>query len=269
MRTQRKSPAPEPVHFPNRRSAPGRRGQRHRELKVLQPGARRLGRRNDGHRGPHRRRSGPEPLSAKLGRKPPRIPLTLRAMLGSRHHQARGLGRSVFSLLSVLAVLAFALFPVSASADSAGAEYENAIPSPTGGTHKAPLVEGGGGGEEDKNAHASENGGATGGTGPGSGGGSSEGGNGSTPVGQDSGENKGGNGSTNPQHVGGGKEAGGQAEKLTAVPDATQTPGDDGGSSPVVPILIVVALLAAISGGVVYWQRRRGSDAPPITPKAG
>jgi cobalamin biosynthesis Mg chelatase CobN len=188
-------------------------------------------------------------------------------MLGSRHHQARGSGRSVFSLLSVLAVLAFALFPVSASADSSGYEYENAVPSPTGEAHKAPLV--GGGDEEDKNAHASENGGATGGTGPGSGGDSSEGGNGSTPVGQDSGENKGGNGSTNTQHVGDGKDAGGQAEKLTAVPDSTQTSGDDGGSSPIVPILIVVALLAAISVGVVYWQRRRGSDAPPITPKAG
>jgi len=269
MRNQRKSPAPEPVHFPNRRSAPGRRGQRHRVLKVLQPGARPRDRRDDGHRGPRRRPSGPERQSAKLGRKPPLIPLTLRAMLGSRRHQARGSGRSVFSLLSVLAVLAFALFPVSASADSAGAEYENAIPSPTGGTHKAPLVGGGSEGEEDKNAHASENGGSTGGTGSGSGGGSSGDGNGSTPVGQDSGENKGGSGSTNPQHAGGGKDAAGQVDQLTAVPDGNQTSGDDDGSSPVVPILIVVALLAAISGGVVYWQRRRGSDAPPITPKAG
>src|SRR5690349_16497691 len=159
MRDQRKSPAPESVHFPSRRSAPGRRGQRHRAPKVLQPGARRRGRRDDGHRGPSPRPSAPGPLSAKLGRKPPLIPLTLRAMLGSRHHQARGSGRSVFSLLSVLAVLAFALFPVAANADSSGYEYENAVPSPTGQTHKAPTVVGGGG--EDDEAHASNKGGGT------------------------------------------------------------------------------------------------------------
>jgi cobalamin biosynthesis Mg chelatase CobN len=187
-------------------------------------------------------------------------------MLGSRRHPAHGWDQSVFVLLSVLALLAFALFPVAASADSAGYEYENAVPTPTGGAHKAPTVVGGN--EEGDNAHASNKGGGTGGGGSDSGsGGSSEGGNAGTPDTQGSGEGKGGNGSTNTQHQNGGKDAGG-VESLKQVSSPTKSSEDDGGSSPVVPILIVVALLAAISVGVVGWQRRRG-DTPPITPKAG
>lgn len=268
MRDQRKSPAPEAARSPNRTSAPGRRDQQHRVLKVLQPGAIRQARRDDGRRRPSHHPSAPAPRSAKLGRKPPLIPLTSRAMLGSRHRPAHGSGRSVFSLLSVLAVLAFALFPVSANADSAGYEYENAIPSPTGGAHKAPTVVGGGGEEDDK-AHASNNGGGTtGGTGPGSGGGSSEGGNAGTPTGQGTGGVDGGNGSANPQHQNGAKDAGGVGSLQQVSSPQSSSEDDDGGSSPVIPILIVVALLAAISVGVVYWQRRRG-DENPITPKAG
>lgn len=186
-------------------------------------------------------------------------------MFGSRRHPALGWDQSAFALLSVLALLAFALFPVAASADSSGAEYGTAVPTPYGSTHKAPTVVGGG--EEDDKAHASNKSGGPGGTGPGSDGGSSEGGDADTPAGQGPGEDKGGNGSTTPQHKNGGKDADTQAGKLTAVPDSTSSQ-DDGGSSPVVPILIVIALLAAISVGVVVWQRRRG-DTPPITPKAG
>jgi cobalamin biosynthesis Mg chelatase CobN len=167
----------------------------------------------------------------------------------------------------VLALLAFALFPVAASADSAGAEYQNAVPTPYGGTHKAPTVVGGGGEEEDK-AHASKEGGGTGGTGSGSDGGSSGGGDAGTPAGQGPAGDKGGNGSTNSQHQKGGKDAGGEKiANIEQVPSSSAE-SDDGGSSPLVPILIAIALLAAISVGVVVWQRRRG-DTPPITPKAG
>jgi cobalamin biosynthesis Mg chelatase CobN len=189
-------------------------------------------------------------------------------MLGSRRHPAHGWDQSVFVLLSVLALLAFALFPVAASADSAGYEYETAVPSPTGGAHKAPTVVGGN--EEGDKAHASTNGGSTGGgggSGSGSGGGSSEGGNAGRPAGQGSGQHNGGNGSTTSQHPNGGKDAGG-VESLQQVSSPTNGSEDDGGSSPVVPILIAVALLAAISVGVVVWQRRR-SDTSPATPKAG
>lgn len=267
MRDQRKSPAQEPVHFPNRRSAPGRRDQQRRVPITPQPAAIRPSRRCGDRRAPIHPRSAPERRSAKLGRKPPRIPLTLRAMLGSRRHPAHGWGQSAFVLLSVLALLAFALFPVAASADSAGYEYENAVPTPTGEAHKAPTVVGGGG--EDDKAHASSNGGVSPGGGSGSdSGGSSDGGNASTPAGNGGSEDKGGNGSANPQHANGGKDAGGkQVASLKEVPSPS-TEADDGGSSPVVPILIAIALLAAISIGVVVWQRRR-SDAPPITPKAG
>jgi cobalamin biosynthesis Mg chelatase CobN len=185
-------------------------------------------------------------------------------MLGSRRHLAHGWDQSVFVLLSVLALLAFALFPVAASADSAGAEYQNAVPTPYGGSHKAPTVVGGG---EDDDAHASKKGGGTGGTGAGSDGGSSESGNAGTPATQGSGDGEDGNGSTTSQHPNGGKDAG---KTKVANFEEVPSPGaesDDGGSSPLVPILIVIALLAAISVGVVVWQRRRGDT--PITPKAG
>jgi cobalamin biosynthesis Mg chelatase CobN len=188
-------------------------------------------------------------------------------MLGSRRHPAHGWGQSAFVLLSVLALLAFAFFPVAASADSAGYEYENAVPTPTGSHHSTPTVVGG---NEDDKAHASnESGGTpTGGSGSDSSGGSSAGKDGSTGSGNGAGEDKAGNGSTNPQHTGDGKEAAGGVGTLEAVPDSTNSSSDDGGSSPVVPILIILAVLAAVSIGVVVWQRRRG-DTPPITPKAG
>jgi len=187
-------------------------------------------------------------------------------MLGSRRHPAHGWDQSVFVLLSVLALLAFALFPVAASADSSGAEYENAIPSPTGSHHSTPTVVGG---KEDDKAHASNEGGGTpsGGSGSDSGG-PSAGNDPSTGTGNGVGEGKDGNGSTTSQHPNGGKDAGKkQVANIEEVPSSSAE-SDDGGSSPVVPILIIVALLAAISVGVVVWQRSRG-DTPPATPKAG
>ena len=48
----------------------------------------------------------------------PPIPLTLRAMHGMRHPQARSSGRPAFVLLSVLALLALACFPVLAQAET-------------------------------------------------------------------------------------------------------------------------------------------------------
>jgi cobalamin biosynthesis Mg chelatase CobN len=188
-------------------------------------------------------------------------------MLGSRRHPAHGWGQSAFVLLSVLALLAFAFFPVAASADSAGYEYENAVPTPTGSHHSTPTVVGG---NEDDKAHASnESGGTpTGGSGSDSSGGSSAGKDGSTGSGNGAGEDKSGNGSTTSQHQNGGKDA---AKNKVASIEEVPSPSaesDDGSSSPVVPILIILAVLAAVSVGVVVWQRRR-SDTPPITPKAG
>lgn len=191
-------------------------------------------------------------------------------MFGSRRHPALGWDQFSFVLLSVLALLAFALFPVAASADSSGYEYENAIPTPTGSHHSTPTVVGG---NEDGKAHASNESGGTpsggsGGSGSDSSGGSSAGKDPSTGSGSGAGEDKNGNGSTSPQHQNGGKDAAGGVGTLEAVPASSQSSSDDGGSSPLVPILIILAVLAAVSVGVVVWQRRRG-DTPPITPKAG
>jgi cobalamin biosynthesis Mg chelatase CobN len=186
-------------------------------------------------------------------------------MLGSRHYPARGWDLSVFSLLSVLAVLASACFPVGASADSSGAEYTNEVPSVVG--HHKPIVAGNGGGNEKANAsnkgggYPSEGGGGSGSGGP------SAGGDAGTGSGQGADEDKGGNGSTNPQHENGGKDAAGNGDEQLALNQAGEVGEDNGGSSPLVPILIVIALLAAISIGVVVWQRRRSDST--VSPKAG
>lgn len=261
MRPQRKSPRQEPAQSPSRRVSPMRHGQRLRIPKVLQPPARRRGRRDDGRQAQNHRRSAPNRLSAKLGRKPPRFPLTLRAMLGSRH-QGHAWNRSAFSLLSVLALLAFACLPVAASADSSGAEYGNETPSAYGNHQSTPTVVGGG--DDGGKAQASNEAGGAGGSGSG---GSSDGDAG-TGAGNGADGGKAGNGSTNPQHANGGKDAAGKLALQEAAPLGGQTSEEDGGSSPVVPILIALALLAAVSAGIVIMRQRRQPDSH-AAPKAG
>lgn len=264
MRGQRKPQAREPVPTPNRRVSPMRHGQRRPAPEAQQPPAIRQDRRSGGRRARSRRPSAPDPLSAKLGRKPPRFALTLRAMFGSRH-QGHAWNRSVFSLLSVLALLAFACLPVAANADSSGAEYETETPSAYGSHPSTPTVVGGGG--EGGKAHSSNETGAAGGGG-GSGSGGSSGGDAGTGSGGGAGEGQTGNGSTNPQHANGGKDAAGKLALQEAAPVGSQTQEDGGGSSPLVPILIVLALLAAVSAGIVIVRQRRQSDSP-TAPKAG
>jgi cobalamin biosynthesis Mg chelatase CobN len=185
-------------------------------------------------------------------------------MFGSRH-QGYAWNRSVFSLLSVLALLAFACLPVAASADSSGVEYGNETPSAYGSHKSTPTVVGGG---DDGSKAQSSNvaGGAGGGGGSGSGG--SSGGDAGTGAGSGPDGGKAGNGSTNPQHANGGKDAAGKLALQEAEPQGSQNSEDDGGSSPVVPILIVLALLAAVSAGIVIMRQRRQPDSP-ATPKAG
>jgi len=182
-------------------------------------------------------------------------------MLGSRH-QGHAWNRSVFSLLSVLALLAFACLPVAANADSSGAEYGTETPSAYGSHESTPTVVGGG--DDGGKAHASNEAGSGGGSGSG---GSSDGDAG-TGAGGGAGGVGDGKGSTNPQHLNGGKGAVGEADTLEAVPASSQTSEDDGGSSPVVPILIVLALLAAVSAGIVIMRQRRQPDSS-AAPKAG
>jgi hypothetical protein len=262
MRGQRRPQAQEPAPSPSRRVSPVRHDQRRRVLKDLQPVAIRQDRRYDGLRARNHRPSAPGPLSAKLGRKPPRFPLTLRAMLGSRHHQAHAWNRSFSSLLSVLALLAFACLPVAANADSSGVEYGNETPSAYGSHKSTPTVVGGA--EEGGKAHSSSE---AGGAGGGSGSGGSSGGNAGTGSGNGAGGVEGGNGSSNPQHANGGSEAEGEVG-LQQIASPTGSESDDGGSSPVVPILIALALLAAVSAGIVIMRQRRQPDPRPDSPAA-
>jgi cobalamin biosynthesis Mg chelatase CobN len=195
-------------------------------------------------------------------------------MQGAPHRQARSSARSFFLLPSVLALLALALFPVSAFAGNAGETvYETEIPSVT----SEPSTGGNNSGKSPTH-HSSHNTG-NGETGRATGsnaevGGGTEGSEGKSgdhkKKGSSSQEEEGqsstvGGGGGNKPNGGGG---GGQSESGVSgnQPVAHTTSGanvshSSGGSSPVVPILIAVAVLAAISIGVVlYRQRKSGQD---------
>lgn len=196
------------------------------------------------------------------------IPLTLRAMPRTRHPRARSSARPAFLLLSVLAVLALALFPGLAQAeDNSGIQYESEVPTvPSHESSNIPSNDKSGGSTKpsEKGSEASSSnspgGGGTGGSNdPGQGGGAHSGQSSQAGGG---GSQQSGNGSQN---------ASGKVNAAQALPtttDASQSSGG-GGSSPLVPILIAVALLAAISiGYYVSRQRRQNSDSAVSSPKA-
>jgi cobalamin biosynthesis Mg chelatase CobN len=185
------------------------------------------------------------------------FPLTLRAMHGMRRHPSRNSGPPSFVLLSVLALLALACFPVLAQAE---VQYEDEAPSvkvpPKKVAHhsepkaKSSDAEPGGPGGSGGSNGGSSTGGSSSGAGhnPSTGGGSGTGqgvsGNGPT-----------GTGKGNPSNSG-------QPGSPTAKQEAS-----DSSSSPLVPILIAIAVLAAISiGAVIYRQRRQdGDDGPEVS----
>ena len=181
----------------------------------------------------------------------PQPDLTLVRMHGMRPPRVRNSGRCFVWLLSGFVLLAWACFPVVAQADSAGTQYENGVPTPTG-THTVPgpsaqtsTVGGGAPGR----AHKSS----------GSGGGSSTGGS-------SSGKGNGGSVQGSPQS-GSSKNA---ANNLTPTAQPSGSTPSSSGSSPVVPILVAVAVLAAITVGVVTMRQRRQRQASssPVSPKA-
>lgn len=186
-------------------------------------------------------------------------------MIGTRHLPARSSGRLAFALPLVLALLAFALSPGLAQADSSGVIYGEAPPTVPG---KKKTV-----GEDETRAHGS-NTDSGGSTAPGGSGGSGGG----------SGSQAGSSGGTNPS-TGGSDSAGqgadgkrGTAAGETGSVQSSQpvtTPAaadeDRSSSSPLVPILIAIAILAAISIGAVLIKQRRqrdGSDGS-VAPKVG
>jgi hypothetical protein len=158
----------------------------------------------------------------------------------------------------VLALLAFASFPVLAQANPNYETEDTNLPGSGGGKsptpHKNPP-----GSESSPEGEQS--------TAPGIGGGVGGGGqsNGGSPKSQEV-ASKG----SNPSSPGGGGESQGKsgstATKGGKPSNGVQIGGepassvsDSGGSSPLVPILIAVAVLAAISVGAVLVRQRRGS----------
>jgi hypothetical protein len=157
----------------------------------------------------------------------------------------------------VLALLAFACFPVLAQAETVY-ETENTN-LPGGGGHKPSTHHNNPEGSE-SSPDAEQSGVPGGGGGENGGGGSqpessksenapSQESNPSSPGGGGHGQGEGGNGATKGQKPPSSVQIG---EPKSAV-------SDSGGSSPLVPILIAVAVLAAISVGAVLIRQRRGS----------
>jgi cobalamin biosynthesis Mg chelatase CobN len=175
----------------------------------------------------------------------------------------------------VLALLALALFPVLAHAEtSAGATYTPAVPTvPTkGSTTKT-------GTEKSTPTHKPSNNAKAEGSVAGAGGKSSvePEAEGESEEGQKSSGGVGGNGGGNNPPTGGGGEGGGSPSKAGGAAKsqdgiggakavAHSQPGgiseSSGGSSPVVPILIAVVVLAAISIGVVLYRQRKSGQGP-------
>jgi cobalamin biosynthesis Mg chelatase CobN len=184
-------------------------------------------------------------------------------MIGTRRRLARVSGPQTL-VVSVLALLALACFPVLAHADSSEVQYQDAPPTvtgtkvptdrqPPGGASKQAHHDGSAPPAKASNADGSRSSGkgsATDGSSSGSGADTAGTGQQGSP-GKASGQ-----GSSSP-----GKTAG------KAEPAST---GSDGGSSPLVPILIAILVLAAISlGAVIVQRRRRGTPGAPVSPKAG
>jgi cobalamin biosynthesis Mg chelatase CobN len=202
------------------------------------------------------------------------IPLTLRGMQGAFRRPVRSSARSFFALPSVLALLALALFPVLAHAESSSSgtvyEVEGAVPSikseattkEKSATHPKssnnPAAEGSavknGGGESSKEPEGeaeSEEGQKN------SGGVTGAGGNGNPPTtgsGQGGGSPNGG--TSNPQN------GISESKELPETQSGANVSESSGGSSPVVPILIAVIVLAAISIGVVLYRQRKSGQGP-------
>jgi hypothetical protein len=182
--------------------------------------------------------------------------------------------RTAVSVTSAAVVLAFALFPVLAQADSAGAQYQDRLPTATGP---------GGGGGNDGGNNGGDNNGSSGGqnsSSSGSGGGGSSvgggGGGGSSPSGPSgSPGSQGGNGSgaTNPGAGQGSPSGGTGTSTLYQGQNAANesSNGDDGGSSPLAGILVGLGLGAIVSVifVVLRARRQRGQSEPVQSPNVG
>ncbi len=223
-----------------------------------------------------RLRQGPDRRSKRRAPIAPPFGLTLRAMIGKRHHRTAGSPRRLLVLSSVLALLALVCFPVLAQADSSGTQYEDALPSPCGTSCKAPT-------HPTHQAHHSEppaktstssNGGASAPHTSTEANHSNTSGGGSTDTGTSSKTGSPGTASTDNNGGGtgqgsqdtspsGGAKAGLHPSNQASASTPASTPDSGGDSSPLVPILIAIAALAAISVGAVMLRQRRQRGGPP------
>lgn len=182
-------------------------------------------------------------------------------MLQTPHPQGPSLGRPAVALVSVLALLAFACFPVLAQAETVYEHESTTLPGGSAGKpstqHKnpdssesSPTVPSSSrdGGTEQPDDESSQAGGAS----------TS---NPSTPGGVGGAEGKDGKGANVANN-----QPGGTVQDAKPLATTTAATNDDS-SSPLVPILIAVAVLAAISVGAVLYRQRRG-DGGRFSPNA-
>src|SRR6201991_3153816 len=258
-----KAPAPRSTRLPSRTAGPESPARPRRAPASPRRSTTPPDRLCGGRSARSRRPQAPAPRSAAPELSPPSIPLTLPAMQSSYRHRRRS-GRPAFALLSVLALLACACFPVAAQAETVYESEETTIPGETKPSHPKPKNNSA---DESSPAESSTAPGAvdnSGGTGIGSGVVSEADTGVATGKAEDRGQ--------------GNQAAGSQQNKAQPkkVADNEPLPGnaatapadDDSGSSPLVPILIAVAVLAAISiGALVVRQRRQGRGPGQISPK--
>jgi cobalamin biosynthesis Mg chelatase CobN len=188
-------------------------------------------------------------------------------MIRTPYPNVRGLRLPSAALFSVLALLAFASFPVVAQANPNYELEETELPKAEG--EKTPAHHHKNPGNSESSPEAEQSVGAGGGGGHNGGGGGQSPSESSNSPNEPSQESKSGtSGGETHAKSGNGAPKGQKATPSVQIGENKSAVGDSGGSSPLVPILIAVAVLAAISVGAVLVRQRRGS-ASGLSPKRG
>ncbi len=199
--------------------------------------------------------------------------LIFRTMQGNAYRSRSR--RMAATTVSAILMLAFALFPVLAQAsDSAGAQYQDRLPTATGPNKHNPDKT-----DKNKNGSGNQGSGNGGNTSQGGGAGGGGGGGSSPPSGPNSAPS-GSSGSGNAGVSGGSsggtgasptQGSGADSLKLGSNADYQSGSGDDGGSSPLAGILVGLGLGAIVSViFVVLRARRQRDDSDAVhSPNAG